>query len=335
MYTSHVDAVRCLRKMRHRLCDCVIELGPRGADARDDAVETITAHRTVLARWPYFRSLFARADPVRIDVGTGDAKGVCRVVYSVVIPFAASSVRALVDMAYDNARVDLLDDSKACDPVDVIKCAIYLGVGTRRVHALVANVIETLLAHLPTSVPDGGARTESADVGAFVLHMLAADLEESTKRRLVARLYYLMSDADRATAAETYRDMLLPPLLYGMETVPPSGLRVCCDRIVAPCPAPRVIGSASAVVMVDFRQAVVNCTDGIVVTLRIDSAAAAFWHCRMRFLHPIEKGDHYTSMTVHTGTPSTWTFAEDLTSDVLGVYRSSLTVCEVDMWPAL
>ncbi|AVK75556.1 BTB domain containing protein [Pandoravirus quercus] len=335
MYASHVDAVRCLRKMRHRLCDCAIELGPRGADTRDDAAETITAHRTVLAQWPYFRSLFARADPVRIDVGTGDTKGVCHVVYSVVIPFAASSVRALVDMAYDSARIDLLDDSKACDPVDVIKCAIYLGVSTRNVHGLIAHVVETLLSHLPTTAPDRGTRAVSTDVGAFVLHMLAADLEESTKRRLVTRLYYLMSDADRATAAETHKDMLLPSLLYGMETAPPFGPRICCDRIVAPCSAPRVIGSAPATVTVSFRQAVFGCANGIVVTLRIDSAVAAFWHCRMRFLHPIEKCADHTSRTVHTGAPSIWTFAEDLTSDVPGVYRSGLTACEIDMWPAL
>lgn len=334
MYMSHATAARCLRKMRHRLCDCVIELGPCDADTRDGAIESITAHRAVLARWPYFRGLFARADPVRIDTGTGDAKGVCHVVYSVAIPFAASTVRALVEMAYGVCRIARPGDPITCDAVDVIKCAIYLGVSTRDVHGLVANVVETLLAALPASVPDGRARTESADVGAFVLHMLAADLEESTKRRLVARLYHLMPDADRAAAAETHKEMLLPRLLYGMETVPPSGLRVCCDRIDTPSSVPRVIGDASATVTVDFRQAVVDCTDGIVVTLRIDSAAAGIWHCRMRFLHPIEKCDHYTSMTVHAGTPSTWTFAEDLTSDVLGVYRSALTACEIDMWPA-
>nr|UMO78213.1 BTB/POZ domain motif-containing protein [Pandoravirus belohorizontensis] len=335
MYTSHVGAARRMRKMRHRLCDCVIELGPCDADARDGAiVETITAHRAVLARWPYFKSLFARADPVRIDTGTGDAKGVCRVVYSIVIPFASSTVRTLVEMAYGDCVIAWPGDLLTCDAVDVVKCAIYLGVSTRDVHGLVANVIEMLLAALPTSVPDGGARVESADIGAFVLHMLAADLEESTKRRLVARLYYLMPDADRATAAETHKDMLLPRLLYGMGTVPPSGLRVCCDRIVAPRRASRVIGDAPATVAIDFRQAVVDCTDGMVVTLRIDSATASLWHCRMRFLHPIEKCDTYTSMTIHTGTPSTWTIAEDLTSDVLGVYRSALTVCEIDMWPA-
>ncbi|AGO85655.1 hypothetical protein psal_cds_1290 [Pandoravirus salinus] len=334
MCTSRVDAVRLLRKMRHRLCDCVIELASGDGDGGSGgAHETVTAHRAVLAQWPYFRGLFARADPVRIDVGTGDTKGVCQVVYSVEIPFAASTVRALVDMAYGNMGIVLIDGSVVCDDaVDVIKCAIYLGVSTRHVHGLVADVVQALLSQLPATDSERGARIESADVGAFVLHMLASDLQESTKRRLVARLYYLMPDADRVAAAAIHADMLAPPLLYAVDAVPAHGLRVCCDRIVAPPSAPRVIGGTPATVSVDFRQAVVDCTDGLIVTLQVDSAAAGIWHCWMRFLHPIERCGDYTSMTLHAGAPSTWTFAEDLTSDVLGVYKSDLTACEIVIW---
>lgn len=331
MHTTHADDARCLHAMRHRACDCVIELRPCDAGTRDGAIESIPAQRAALARWPYFRSLFAHADPVRIDAGTGDAKGTCRLVYSVAVPFAASSVRALVETACGVCRIALHGDPATCDAVDVIKCAIYLGASAHDVRGLVADVVETLLAHLPAAVPDdGGARVESADVGAFVLHMLAADLEESTKRRIVARLYYLMSDADRATAAETHAHVLRPPLLYAVGPVPPLGLRVCYDRIIAPCAAPRVIGSARATAAVDFRQAVY----GVVTTLRIVSAVTAIWHCRMRFLHPVKACDNYgTWMTVHTGAPHAWSFAEDPTSDALGVYQSALTACEIVMWP--
>lgn len=329
MYRTSFDAQRCLRKMRHRLCDCVIEstLGPDDDGAR----EIVTAHRAVLAHWPYFESLFAHTDPVRVDVGAGGdgtAKGTYRLVYSVAIPFATSSVRALVDMAYDG-RIALLDDPGTCDPVDVINCAVYLGDRERDVHCLVAHVVQALLSHVPSTSDE--ARAKSPDVGAFVLHMLASDLGESTKRNLAARLYRLMPDTDRTVAAETYADIMQPDQLYGAKDAV-SGLQLCCDRITAPRNEVRAaVGDATTTATVVLRPTVIDCTDGITMTMRVDSTAAAVWHCQVRFFHPIEACEAYQSITVHAGTEAAWGFADYAISSV---YRSDLTACQIDLWPA-
>ncbi|AGO83286.1 BTB domain containing protein [Pandoravirus dulcis] len=329
MYTPYADAVRRLRKMRHRMCDCTIELTPSNKGGDDGvAREPITAHRAVLARWPYFKALFARADPARVDVGTGDARGTFRVVYAAAIPFAASSVCTLVDMAYDDAKIALIKDPAACDPVDVINCALYLGVRTRHVHALVAHAVEALLDCLPPT-PDG-ARPESADVGAFVLHMLAGDLGEPVKRGLVARLYYLMPDADRAAAVDAHGDRLPSlPLCYAMSAALPLGLRVCCDRIDTTFRRKKhVVSDALTTLTVDFSRDDVVCMDGMNemdVVLHVVSTAAAFWHCRVRFLHPIEPCNEWT-LVLCAG-------ALTARSTVSDMYRSTLTVCEVDLWP--
>lgn len=327
------DATR--REMHHRACSAAracaqyIAIELRHSESDDPTREILVAPCRALARWPYFVALFARADPVRIGAcpasssdegdGTHDAA-----VYAASMPFAPSSVRALVEATDKGGGIEsvLAESDGAADPVDAINCAIYLGACERDVHRLIAAVLDALLSPQPI---------EAASVSAFVLHLLAAPLRDPTKRNLLGRFYYLLSDEARAVVAEDHSD-LVPQRYYGAYQ---HGVRAYCDAIVRPSIRPRLVGKSDVLLAleVSFMPQVLQGMDAIKVAVDVSSTTVSLWQCYAEFYRPLEPCRVRTDATVCSGGICYVGIGNSLDRDATGVFDSPLTACEIILHP--
>ncbi|AGO85391.1 hypothetical protein psal_cds_1137 [Pandoravirus salinus] len=202
------EAAAWTRQMRHLWCDCVVRLCTEtGCDVDDDSGDddvskTITAHRAVLARWPYFARLFALTGSDRSQAYEGEnGRTHHRQVYDILVPFEASSVHTLVDMLYDARRLPSAIRDGECDVADLVGCALFLGADGD----LLLHIVEIALdALLPDSIDAEVATAPNATVGAFLLRVLDTDIDDEIKGSLVARLAYLLSPDDLATLAASF-----------------------------------------------------------------------------------------------------------------------------------
>lgn len=226
------------RQMRHLWCDCVIKLRMDGDtntddsgnssanDDIDDISKTITAHRVVLARWPYFARLFALTDPDGSEAYEGEnGRTHYRHVYNVTLPFESSSVHTLVDMLYDPRRLPSAIHDGDCDAADLVDCALFLNADRELLLRIMEIVLDALL---PPKVDDEAATAPNAAVGAFLLRALGSGLDDEIKRGLVSRLAYLLSDDDRTTLADVFGSYYDPTRCLLLEPVAPGGIRLCC-----------------------------------------------------------------------------------------------------------
>ncbi|BCU02876.1 BTB domain containing protein [Pandoravirus japonicus] len=225
-----VGATAWTRQMRHLWCDCVVRLqgetNNNGSDDDDDPSRTITAHRVILARWPYFAHLFALTDPDRSRDREGDNGHLHhRHVYKVSVPFETSSVHALVDMLYDPRRLSSAIYDGECDAADLVGCALFLGAE----RDLLLHVIESALdILLPAEIDAEAATAPNKAVGAFLLRALDSGLDDAIKCGLVARLAYLLSDGDRDTLTDTFGRYYDPTQCLLLGPVAPGAVRLCC-----------------------------------------------------------------------------------------------------------
>lgn len=225
------EATAWTRQMRHLWCDCVVRLqghtDDHGNDSDDDdPSRTITAHRVILARWPYFARLFALTDPDRSQDREDDSGHLHhRHVYQVSVPFEASSVHALVDMLYDPRRLSSAIYDGDCDVADLVGCALFLGAE----RDLLVHIIESALdILLPAEIDAEAATAPNKAVGAFLLRALDGGLDDAIKCGLVARLAYLLSDEDRNTLAGTFGHYYDPAQCLLLGPVAPGAVRLCC-----------------------------------------------------------------------------------------------------------
>lgn len=229
------EATAWTRQMRHLWCDCEVRLqgetdsrdnNDGGGDGDKDPSGTITAHRVILARWPYFARLFALTDPDRSQAHEGENRRLHhRPVYDVAVPFETASVHALVDMLYDARRLSSSIHDGECDAADLVGCALFLGAERDLLLHIVENVLDVLL---PAEIDAEAATAPSEAVGAFLLRVLDSGLDDAIKRGLVARLAYLLSDDDRSTLSGTFGRYYEPAHCFALEPAAPGAVRLCC-----------------------------------------------------------------------------------------------------------
>ncbi|AGO83070.1 hypothetical protein pdul_cds_852 [Pandoravirus dulcis] len=203
-------ARRVLADMRHRCCDCVVEM----RDSSKGGAARVVAHRAILARAGYFDALFRRAEPDRVECrDPADGALVWRAVYAVDVACTPASLAFLVECLYDVAHIKYVGDCD--DPVDVVGAACFLQVPTEHVHRVLRQVLRVLLDNLV----DAKAAEPRRPLAHFVRHVLASGLEATTRTCLLGRVLGLLDPADRAAVVADHPD-LVPEHYYRPHTEP-------------------------------------------------------------------------------------------------------------------
>ncbi|WBR14997.1 Btb/poz domain-containing protein [Pandoravirus kuranda] len=314
--------------MRHRLCDCV--LGVRSPiDGQDPAPkETIVAHRAVLAGWPYFAALFRHTEPAAWEPpAEDDPKGPRRPLYDIAVPFAPGVLCALVETAYHDHEHAHLVDVLACDPVDAIRCAIFLGEKEPAIRGRIARVLEALG---DPRDPDRAGRDR--DLATFVRHMIDASLTSALKDSLVARYHYLFKD-DAEFAHVGVRDGALE-MPYAHSDPPPHGVHLYCDSISAPPTTHRLVRGTMCdlEIAAEFRPKVVDASQAVEIHARPSKGTTGMWQMALRLFHPFGQ-IRAASFTVRIHSAWSITLRDDTEGDVPSIVGSSLTACEIVLFP--
>lgn len=205
--------------MRHRCCDCVVEV----QDSSKGDVARVVAHRAILARAGYFGALFRRADPDRVECrDSSDNALVWRVVYKIDVACDPTSLAFLVDCLYDVGHVKCVGDCD--DPVDVVGAACFLQVPTEHIHRVLRRVLRMLLDDLA----DPNVTEPQRSLAHFVRHVLASGLDATAKTCLLGRVLGLLDPVDRETVIADHPD-LIPKDYYRPRTEPGREKRVTPD----------------------------------------------------------------------------------------------------------
>lgn len=225
-----------LASVRRVHCDCAIQVSGTEEAAPDGGIE---AHRAVLARAAYFAGLFDHTDPDRIQERDGEGKRAFRLVYTIAVPFSRESLTFLIQCLYIPSYVDRIGTCD--DPVDVVQASLFLGMPAAYTAALIEAVFVRLLAQTAKN-PDADA---AAQLGAFVLHLLASDIEPSVKKAAVERTLGMLDEDDRETISTRHADLMPvsyyhPTSAVGDVTVDEAGRRwrrlcIAIDNIDPKC----------------------------------------------------------------------------------------------------
>lgn len=218
-YASHLPSAS-LGSVRRVHCDCAVQVS--GQEASPD--RAIEAHRAVLARAAYFAGLFEHTDPDRVQERDSEGKRVFRLVYTVTLPFSCESLAFLIQCLYIPSYVDRIET--CADPVDVVQASLFLGMPAAYTAALIEAVFVRLLAQ---TAKNAGADA-TAQLGAFVLHLLASDIKPSVKKATVERTLGVLGEADREMISTRHTDLMPvahyhPTSAVGDVTVDESGRR--------------------------------------------------------------------------------------------------------------
>ncbi|QBZ81558.1 hypothetical protein pclt_cds_972 [Pandoravirus celtis] len=212
-------ARRVLVHMRHRCCDCVVEM----QDPRKEGVARVVAHRAILARAGYFDALFRRAEPDRVERRDPlDDALVWRVVYKIDVACNPTSLAFLVECLYDVGHVKCVGDCD--DPVDVVGAACFLQAPTEHTHRVLRRVLRMLLDDLA----DPDAAEPRRPLAHFVRHVLASGLDATAKTCLLGRVLGLLYPSDRKAIIADHPD-LVPKDYYRPYTEPGREKRVTPD----------------------------------------------------------------------------------------------------------
>lgn len=232
-----MDVAATLRSIRHAYCDCVLLVSSL-AEAEDgnvavdsnaghaEARTAILAHRAVLARAPYFAALLVRSPPLRVETlpPSTDGKGyVVRAVYEIDVPLAVETLAFLVDHLYDS-QVGI-DKTTRADLADIVRGALFLGLATNDVDAVIKSSLRVLLEALATKDHTDADRES---LYAFVRHMLAGDAGEDTKRNVLSRVLGLFAPSQRDSIVAAHGN-LVPARYYQPDVATDGGVRVDAD----------------------------------------------------------------------------------------------------------
>ncbi|WBR14779.1 Btb/poz domain-containing protein [Pandoravirus kuranda] len=194
---SHLPSAS-LGSVRRVHCDCVIQASAKGASP-DSAVE---AHRAVLARAAYFARLFEHTDPDCVQERDDEGRRIFRLVYAVTLPFSSESLAFLVKCLYMPSCVDQIETCS--DPVDVVQASLFLGMPAAYTDALIDSAFAQLLAQ----VKKDPCADAIGQLGAFVLHVLASDIEPPVKKTILERILGTLNEADRDTISTNHADLM-------------------------------------------------------------------------------------------------------------------------------
>nr|UMO80083.1 BTB domain containing protein [Pandoravirus aubagnensis] len=198
-----------LASVRRVHCDCVIRVS--GTKAAPDGV--IEAHRAVLARAAYFAALFDHTDPDHIQERDGEGKRVFHLVYTTTVPFSRESLTFLIQCLYIPSYVDRIETCD--DPVDVVQASLFLGMPA----AYTAALIEAVFVRLLTQTAKNPGADATAQLGAFVLHLLASDIEPSVKKSTVERTLGMLNEGDREMLSARRADLMPIPYYHPTNVV--------------------------------------------------------------------------------------------------------------------
>nr|UDO46963.1 btb/poz domain [Pandoravirus massiliensis] len=282
---DNASATRFLRKMRHRLCDCIVRVRST-TDSQDAAEkESVVAHRAVLAAWPYFAALFRHTEPTAWEPpAEDDPRGAARPVYDIVAPFEPKVLCALVEGIYrghENGSSSV--DEPACDPVDAIQCAIYLGEKEPAIRGRIERVLRVLC-----DPADADRAGRDRDLATFVRHMIDTSLSSTLKDSLVARYHYLFDDAEAADAAERNGTL---EMLYARSDPAPHAAHLYCDSILAPPTTHRLVRGTMCdlEIAAEFQPKVVDASQAVDIIVRPSGIATGMWQIVIRLFHPFDQ----------------------------------------------
>lgn len=324
---DNARAARFLSEMRHRLCDCVVSVRSTtdGQDAAEK--EIIVSHRAVLAGWPYFASLFRHTEPAAWEPPSdGDPRGAARPVYDIVVPFAPKVLCALVEGIYRGRENGSPVVEPACDPVDVIQCAIYLGEKEPAIRDRIERVLRVL-----GDPADADRAGRDRDLATFVRHMIDTSLSSTLKDSLVARYHYLFDDAEAADVVERNGTL---KMLYARSDPAPHAAHLYCDSIVAPPATHRLVRGTMCdlEIAVEFRPKVIDASQAVDIVMRPSESAAGMWQIAIRLFHPFDQ----VRTICFTAQACPWwsiTVRGNTESDTPSIVGSPLTAVEIILSP--
>lgn len=320
---------RVSREMRYRLWDCVVRVRSTTED-KDGVPRNIVAHRAILAGWPYFAALFRHTEPAAWEPpAEGGSKGTARPVYDIAVPFASTALHALIEGVYDSGKECWSAEDSGCDPVDAVRCAIYLGEDERMIRDRIECVLDALCD------PVDADKTRYRDMSTFVRHIVDVDLNDALKCSLIARFHYLFDDAERADIAERH-GALVPKALYAGQEPAPHNMHIYSDSITALLSTRRVVRGAmcdlDGTVMSNTK--VVRAVEGAEIHVWLYKSVVGVWHVDVRLFHPFRPHPCSARFTMRASSNQTFTILGETENDDLPPFAASpLTACEIVLSP--
>lgn len=209
--------------MRDHFHDCLIEI----SHTKDGpVVESIWAHRAVLARSDFFAGFSRRTKPAHIESCHPDGTCAFYALYRLVLEFAGGDcVRLIVEALYDPDH-GMWDVGDHGDPVALIQAATFLRVPNDLLLDMVARVLDGVYSRLPFRDNDKTPHRDAhgaIELRHFVQHMvLGTDLPDALKRTLLARFLDLWHDGSDERAhmvRDATRLGIMPASFYRAGTV--------------------------------------------------------------------------------------------------------------------